>query len=69
MDPAVQIQAISAKGKNRTGKQPVTVFVEQDKADRVFVAIPPTPANRAQSFRWIKKEGDPDFRILPILPA
>jgi hypothetical protein len=60
----ITIQAISAKGKSRTGKQPVAVVVEQDKGDRLFVAVPPTAACGSESFRWIQRDNDPDFRIL-----
>ena len=64
MDTVIQIQAISAKGKSRTGKQPVTVFVEQDKGDRLFIAVPPNAACPSRSFRWIQRENDPDFLII-----
>jgi hypothetical protein len=59
MQDAINLLAISAKGKSRIGKQLTMAIVEQSHHDRLFVVIPGT-----NQCRWIKKENDPDFRIV-----
>jgi hypothetical protein len=59
MQDAVNILAISYKGKSRIGTRLTMAIVEQNHHDKVFVVIPGT-----SQCRWIKKENDPDFRIV-----
>jgi hypothetical protein len=59
MQDAINLLAISAKGKSRIGKQLTMAIVEQNHHDKLFVVIPGT-----NQCRWIKKENDPDFRII-----
>lgn len=56
---AINILAISDKGKSRIGKKLTLAIVEQDHHDQLFVVIPDT-----NQCRWIKKDCDPDFRII-----
>ena len=56
---AINILAISDKGKSRIGKKLTLAIVEQDHHDRLFIVIPGT-----NQCRWIKKDCDPDFRII-----
>jgi hypothetical protein len=56
---AINILAISDKGKSRIGKKLTLAFVEQDHHDKIFIVIPST-----NQCRWIKKQDDPDFRII-----
>jgi hypothetical protein len=59
MQDAINLLAISSKGKSRIGKQLTMAIVEQNHHDKLFVVIPGT-----NQCRWIKKENDPDFRII-----
>ena len=54
----VNLLAISSKGKSRIGAKLVTAIVEQDHHDKMFVVF------NASQCRWIKKQNDPDFRII-----
>jgi hypothetical protein len=54
----VFIIAISKKGKSRIGSSLAAAIVEQDHHDKLFVVI-----NGSQC-RWIKKNNDPDFKII-----
>ena len=56
---AINIIAISDKGKSRIGKKLTLAIVEQDHHDKMFIVIPGT-----NQCRWIKKDCDPDFRII-----
>jgi hypothetical protein len=58
MQDAVNIIAISAKGKSRIGSKLVTAIVEQNHYDKMFVVF------NASQCRWIKKQDDPDFLII-----
>ena len=53
------ILAISDKGKSRIGKKLTLAIVEQDHHDTLFIVIHGT-----NQCRWIKKQDDPDFRII-----
>ena len=55
---AVNVLAISPKGKSRIGTKLITAIVEQDHHDKMFVVF------NASQCRWIKKQGDPDFLII-----
>ena len=55
----INILAISSKGKSRIGKKLTMAIVEQDHHDKMFVVFPGT-----NQCRWIKKQDDPDFRII-----
>jgi hypothetical protein len=59
MQDAINILAISNKGRSRIGTTITTAIVEQNHHDKLFVVIPGT-----NQCRWIKKENDPDFRII-----
>jgi hypothetical protein len=59
MQDAINLLAISAKGKSRIGTRLTMAIVEQNHHDKMFVVIPGT-----SQCRWIKKENDPDFRII-----
>ena len=59
MQDAVNILAISAKGKSRIGTRLTMAIVEQNHHDKMFIVIPGT-----SQCRWIKKVNDPDFRII-----
>jgi hypothetical protein len=56
---AINILAISDKGKSRIGKKLTLAIVEQDHHDKLFIVIHGT-----NQCRWIKKQDDPDFRII-----
>ena len=58
MEP-INILAISKKGKSRIGTKLTTGIVEQDHHDKLFVVWP-----ELNQCRWIKKDNDPDFRII-----
>jgi len=58
MQDTINIIAISAKGKSRIGTKLVTAIVEQNHHDKMFVVFNPSQC------RWIKKENDPDFRMI-----
>ena len=59
MQDAINIIAISDKGKSRIGKKLTMAIVEQNHHDKMLIVIPGT-----KQCRWIKKDNDPDFRIL-----
>ena len=59
MQNAINILAISSKGKSRIGTCLTMAIVEQNHHDKLFIVIPGT-----NQCRWIKKENDPDFRII-----
>jgi hypothetical protein len=59
MQDAINILAISNKGRSRIGTRLTMAIVEQNHHDKLFVVIPGT-----NQYRWIKKENDPDFRII-----
>ena len=59
MQDIINVLAISAKGKSRIGKKLTMAIVEQDHHDKMFVVFHGT-----KECRWIKKENDPDFRII-----
>ena len=59
MQDTINILAISSKGKSRIGKKLTMAIVEQDHHDKMFVVFPGT-----NQCRWIKKQDDPDFRII-----
>jgi hypothetical protein len=59
MQDIINVLAISAKGKSRIGKKLTMAIVEQDHHDKMFVVFPGT-----NQCRWIKKQDDPDFRII-----
>jgi len=56
---AINIIAISKKGKSRIGSKLTTAIVEQDHHDKLFVVFP-----ELNQCRWIKRNDDPDFRII-----
>jgi hypothetical protein len=58
MQDIINVIAISAKGKSRIGTKLVTAIVEQNHHDKMFVVF------NASQCRWIKKDNDPDFRII-----
>ena len=55
----INILAISSKGKSRIGTKITMAIVEQNHHYKMFVVIPGT-----NQCRWIKKDNDPDFRII-----
>jgi hypothetical protein len=59
MQDAINIIAISDKGKSRIGKKLTMAIVEQNHHDKMFIVIPGT-----NQCRWIKKDNDLDFRII-----
>ena len=59
MQDIINVIAISAKGKSRIGKKLTMAIVEQDHHDKMFVVFHGT-----NECRWIKKDNDPDFRII-----
>jgi hypothetical protein len=59
MQDAINIIAISSKGKSRIGTTLTTAIVEQNYHDKIFVVFP-----GMNQCRWIKKDNDPDFRIV-----
>ena len=59
MQDAINLLAISAKGKSRIGTSLTMAIVEQNHHDKMFIVIPGT-----SQCRWIKKDNDPDFRII-----
>ena len=59
MQDIINVLAISTKGKSRIGKKLTMAIVEQDHHDKMFVVFHGT-----KECRWIKKENDPDFRII-----
>lgn len=59
MQNAVNVLAISKKGKSRIGTKLTTAIVEQNHHDKLFLVFP-----ELNQCRWIKKDNDPDFRII-----
>lgn len=59
MQDAINVIAISKKGKSRIGTKLTTAIVEQNHHDKLFVVWP-----ELNQCRWIKRENDPDFRIV-----
>lgn len=59
MQHSINILAISKKGKSRIGTKLTTGIVEQDHHDKLFVVFP-----ELNQCRWIRKDNDPDFRII-----
>jgi hypothetical protein len=59
MQDAINILAISKKGKSRIGTKLTTAIVEQNHHDKLFLVFP-----ELNQCRWIKKDNDPDFRII-----
>lgn len=59
MPPSVNVLAISKKGKSRIGTKLTTAIVEQNHHDKLFLVFP-----ELNQCRWIKKDNDPDFRII-----
>lgn len=59
MPDIISILAISKKGKSRIGTSITTAIVEQNHQDKLFIVIP-----GMNQCRWIKKDNDPDFRIV-----
>lgn len=59
MQDAINILAISKKGKSRIGTKLTTGIVEQDHHDKLFVVFP-----ELNQCRWIKKDNDPDFLVI-----
>jgi len=59
MQDAINILAISPKGKSRIGKSLTMAIVEQEHHDKLFIVISGT-----NQCRWIKKDNDPDFLIV-----
>jgi hypothetical protein len=72
MQNTINILAISKKGKSRIGTKLTTGIVEQDHHDKLFVVFPELYQCRSgvahrelvQQALWIKKDNDPDFRII-----
>ena len=54
----INLLAISNRGRSRIGTTITTAIVEQNHHDKMFVVFNPSQC------RWIKKENDPDFRII-----
>jgi len=59
MQDAINILAISKKGKSRIGASLTMGIVEQNHHDKLFVVFP-----ALNQCRWIKKHNDPDFYIV-----
>jgi len=59
MPDIISILAISKKGKSRIGNSITAAIVEQNHHDKLFIVIP-----GMNQCRWIKKDNDPDFRII-----
>lgn len=59
MQDAVNVLAISKKGKSRIGAKLTTAIVEQNHHDKLFVVWP-----ELNQCRWIRKSNDPDFLII-----
>lgn len=56
----VNVLATSKKGKSRIGTKLTTAIIEQDHHDKLFVVFP-----SLNQCRWIRRENDPDFKIIP----
>jgi hypothetical protein len=59
MPETISIIATSKKGKSRIGTKLTMGIVEQNHCDKLFVVFP-----ELNQCRWIKKDNDPDFRII-----
>jgi hypothetical protein len=59
MMKTINLLAVSNRGRSRIGTTITTAIVEQDHHDKLFIVIPGT-----NQCRWIKKDNDPDFRIV-----
>jgi hypothetical protein len=59
MPDSVNVLAISKKGKSRIGTKLTMAIVEQNHHDKLFLVFP-----ELNQCRWIKKDNDPDFRIV-----
>ena len=59
MQDIVNVIATSKKGKSRIGKSLTMAIVEQNHHDKLFIVFP-----ELNQCRWIKKDNDPDFRII-----
>jgi hypothetical protein len=55
----INILATSNRGRSRIGSNITTAIVEQDHHDKLFIVLP-----QFNQCRWIKKQNDPDFRII-----
>jgi hypothetical protein len=60
MQDIINILAISNKGRSRIGTTITTAIVEQNFHDKLFIVLP-----QFNQCRWIKRNNDPDFRIIP----
>lgn len=59
MQDTINILAISNRGRSRIGTHITTAIVEQNHHDKIFIVLP-----QFNQCRWIKKDNDPDFRII-----
>lgn len=59
MQDTINIIAISNRGRSRIGTHITTAIVEQNHHDKLFIVLP-----QFNQCRWIKKDNDPDFRIV-----
>jgi len=59
MQDIVHIIAVSNRGRSRIGSTITTAIVEQNHHDKLFIVLP-----QLNQCRWIKKDNDPDFRII-----
>ena len=59
MQDAINVIAISKKGKSRIGSKLTTAIVEQTHHDKMFLVWP-----ELNQCRWIQRDDDPDFRIV-----
>lgn len=55
----INILATSNRGRSRIGTTITTAIVEQDHEDQLFIVLP-----QFNQCRWIKKQNDPDFKII-----
>ena len=60
MQDTINILAISNRGRSRIGTTITTAIVEQNFHDKLFIVLP-----QLNQCRWIKRNNDPDFRIVP----
>lgn len=68
----INLLAISNKGRSRIGSTITTAIVEQDHHDKLFIVLPQFNQCRSgvahrelvQQALWIKRNNDPDFRII-----
>jgi len=64
MQDAINVIAISAKGKSRIGSKLVTAIVEQIHEHEIFIVIHNRDTKEVSQCRWIKRQNDPDYRII-----